>query len=34
MFFGRKGELAELERRWRNDRFEFGVIYGVMQQII
>ena len=28
MFTGRKRELAELEKRWSSDRFEFGVVYG------
>ena len=28
MFVGRESELAELERRWAGDRFEFGVVYG------
>ena len=28
MFVGRELELAELERRWTSERFEFGVVYG------
>ena len=28
MFVGRRSELAELENRWQNDSFEFGVVYG------
>ncbi len=28
MFIGRNAELAELEERFRSDRFEMGVVYG------
>ena len=31
MFVGRESELAELERRWASDRFEFGVVYGTLR---
>ena len=28
MFVGRKAELAELNQRWNNQHFEFGIVYG------